>query len=317
MIVCAAQVTPVECPGAPVFAPPVVTDMCDSAPIVTFVDVVLPGCGLTSTTTRTWTATDACGNASTCSATIVVEDNTPPMINCPANLTIECDEDTSPANTGMATATDNCSAVADIIITSSDVSTQGTDGCSQFEFMITRTWQAEDPCGNINTCVQVIMIEDSTDPIVICPADVTGLTCDMSPLPTAFTIDDFVAIGGTVGDNCSNISELSFSVVNDPIDQTELNFCPGSSEADRTLTRTYTVIDACGNSSSCEQLFIYEVSTVGPIITSVPADQIVDCSVNAFPQLSLFSAEGECSDCLLYTSPSPRDATLSRMPSSA
>ena len=25
----------------------------------------------------------------------------------------------------------------------------------------------------------------------------------------------------------------------------------------------------------------------------------------------------ECTDCLLYTSPSPRDATLSRMPSSA
>ena len=27
--------------------------------------------------------------------------------------------------------------------------------------------------------------------------------------------------------------------------------------------------------------------------------------------------EGQCQDCLLYTSPSPRDATLSRMPSSA
>ena len=27
--------------------------------------------------------------------------------------------------------------------------------------------------------------------------------------------------------------------------------------------------------------------------------------------------EGESADCLLYTSPSPRDATLSRMPSSA
>ena len=26
---------------------------------------------------------------------------------------------------------------------------------------------------------------------------------------------------------------------------------------------------------------------------------------------------GHCDDCLLYTSPSPRDATLSRMPSSA
>ena len=31
----------------------------------------------------------------------------------------------------------------------------------------------------------------------------------------------------------------------------------------------------------------------------------------------LFSLQGEPHPCLLYTSPSPRDATLSRMPSSA
>ena len=30
-----------------------------------------------------------------------------------------------------------------------------------------------------------------------------------------------------------------------------------------------------------------------------------------------FLEDRECNDCLLYTSPSPRDATLSRMPSSA
>ena len=33
--------------------------------------------------------------------------------------------------------------------------------------------------------------------------------------------------------------------------------------------------------------------------------------------LSLISEINKLSDCLLYTSPSPRDATLSRMPSSA
>ena len=32
---------------------------------------------------------------------------------------------------------------------------------------------------------------------------------------------------------------------------------------------------------------------------------------------STYFSIGEYSDCLLYTSPSPRDATLSRMPSSA
>ena len=35
------------------------------------------------------------------------------------------------------------------------------------------------------------------------------------------------------------------------------------------------------------------------------------------PQLVSFILEALCTCCLLYTSPSPRDATLSRMPSSA
>jgi len=73
------------------------------------------------TITRTWLATDACGNSSTCSQIITVGDTQGPVITCPANLTIECDEDTSPSNTGMATGSDNCSAESEIVITSSDV----------------------------------------------------------------------------------------------------------------------------------------------------------------------------------------------------
>ena len=41
-------------------------------------------------------------------------------------------------------------------------------------------------------------------------------------------------------------------------------------------------------------------------------DVVADCIKHFFPMLI-----GKTIDCLLYTSPSPRDATLSRMPSSA
>ena len=53
-------------------------------------------------------------------------------------------------------------------------------------------------------------------------------------------------------------------------------------------------------------------------------NQVYDDSNGSFPTLSkheleysLFKVDGKHSICLLYTSPSPRDATLSRMPSSA
>ncbi len=75
---------------------------------------------------------------------------------------------------GSATATDNCSAT--IIITPSDETVDGE--CPQ-EYTITRTWTAQDECGNTSSCVQIIEVVDTTPPIVTCPADVT-LDCNDS-----------------------------------------------------------------------------------------------------------------------------------------
>ena len=74
--------------------PPTVTatDNCDPTVPVTFTEVtttVVDGCG---TITRTWTATDACGNTATATQTITVVDNTPPVLaGVPADATVQCD----------------------------------------------------------------------------------------------------------------------------------------------------------------------------------------------------------------------------------
>ena len=85
------------------------TDPCDPDPVVSFTEVVdLSECGdYTGTITRTWTATDTCGNTATCTQVITVEDTTDPTFdNCPANVTVECD-DIPEVATGI-TASDNC-----------------------------------------------------------------------------------------------------------------------------------------------------------------------------------------------------------------
>ncbi len=269
----------------------------DAQLTVTFSDIstqTANGCGnMNYTISRTWTASDPCGNTATCIQTITVEDNTPPMIICPPVVSIECDEDTSSANTGMATATDNCSGASDITIIFSDVSTQTTSGCGQYEYNINRTWIATDNCGNATNCVQRIIVGDTQGPNITCPPNINGLVCNTDPLPDAQSVTDFLAIGGSISDNCSSLTEISVSYVDSPPNQSMLDFC-SSDPADRTLTRTYTVTDICGNTSVCSQTFSYLQSIVGPIITSIPLDQTVDCEVNAFPQPHLFQYEIDC-----------------------
>ena len=63
------------------------TDDCDANPEVTYSDNAVAGC-VDGSIDRTWTATDACGNQSTCVQHIRFVDTTPPQINCPSDYTI-------------------------------------------------------------------------------------------------------------------------------------------------------------------------------------------------------------------------------------
>src|SRR5205814_5446978 len=85
---CPADET-IECPAAPAFGTPAFNDACDSNLTVSFADESLSVSGnQASKTKRTWTATDAHNNSTTCSQTITVLDSTQPTVNCPpASLT--------------------------------------------------------------------------------------------------------------------------------------------------------------------------------------------------------------------------------------
>src|SRR5213078_4468580 len=82
----------IECPATPQFGTPAFSDACDSNPTVTFADESLSVSGnQASKTKRTWTATDAHNNSTTCSQTITVIDSTTPVVaSCPADQTVEC-----------------------------------------------------------------------------------------------------------------------------------------------------------------------------------------------------------------------------------
>ncbi len=230
------------------------TDVCDMAPSISYADVSMSGsCPQQLVINRIWTASDVCGNSASCTQNILVHDVLSPAITCPPNITILCTASTLPANTGMATATDNCDPVP--VITSSDVTAAG--GCPA-EYTILRTWQATDACGNSNTCLQVISRDDNMPPMITCPPNVTVSCIGQVP---PINVNSVIAT-----DDCSAVI---VTYVSDNISGT---LCQNH----LTLTRVYRATDACGNSATCSQIITVNDQT--PPSITCPAPLTVSCT---------------------------------------
>ncbi|MDX1408239.1 MAG: hypothetical protein R3330_08900, partial [Saprospiraceae bacterium] len=246
-----------------------VTDLADacSTPTIMFIDNVSAGpCDGIDTIQRTWIATDACGNSSSGTQIIVrVDTEAPTITSCPADVTINCDASTDPANTGIPTATDNCSGT--VTITYSDDSAGGT--CDT-DPPIIRTWTFTDDCGNSSSCMQMITVQDTVAPMLLqgsCPADVT-IDCNDSSDPADLGIPMYV-------DNCSAVT---VTVQNDStgFDGNCTSMVIG------TITRTFYAEDICGNiDSSCVQVITVQDSQ-GPSFT-VPVDVTIECGQDSLP----------------------------------
>ncbi|HTL56131.1 MAG TPA: hypothetical protein VL361_10660, partial [Candidatus Limnocylindrales bacterium] len=235
----------------------VATDNCGGTPVITHSDQTTPGsCANKFVIKRTYTATDACGNNSSQTQTITVNDNTAPIItSIPGDLTVECASAVPAANDAAVVATDNCAGVP--VISHSD---QTISGICANKFVIKRTYTATDSCGNSSSQVQTITVNDDTAPrITSIPGDVT-VQC-AGAIPAA--ID--VAVVAT--DNCGGVPVISHS------DQTVAGTCANKF----VIKRTYTATDSCGNSSSQVQTITVN-DTTAPVITSIPGDVTVQCA---------------------------------------
>ena len=99
------------------------------------------------TVTRTFTATDACGNNTSATQTITVEDTTAPeFTSVPADYTVEC-SDAMPMDD--ASASDNCS---DVSITVESETLARAAG----NYTIVRTFTATDESSNTTSASQLV-----------------------------------------------------------------------------------------------------------------------------------------------------------------
>ena len=252
-----------ECGRDP--TPPDVTDICGTATIG-FVDGPVTGNPCNQLVTRTWTATDECGNTSTCQQAVTLVDTTRPVITCPPSLTVECLEVVPPTNFAGGSVSDNCrpNPIVQFLFDS-----RVSGSILGAQWLITRTYEANDQCGNTSRCTQVILVKDTIPPEITCPPNVT-VQCgdDTTPAGTGSAI---------ATDNCSGVN---------------ITFADGSSgTCPEVITRTWTARDVGGNTAECVQTITVEDNTP-PEITFCPDDVTVACDDETIPANTGGSATG-------------------------
>ncbi len=209
------------------FSSPSATDACDDDPSLTFEDERTDGdCPQEYSVTRTWTATDACGNTSTATQTINVIDITPPVISgVGPDGTIECPDE---PQFSSPSATDACDD--DPSLTFED---ERTDGDCPQEYSVTvEQW----------TDVRVLTQQCCRHHFeVTCPNNL--VISGVGPDGTIECPDEPQFSSPSATDACDDDPSLTFE------DERTDGDCP----QEYSVTRTWTATDACGNTSTATQ----------------------------------------------------------------
>lgn len=241
---------------------------------------------------RTWTAKDLAGNQSTCVQTItVVGDNEPPVcLNCPGDVTVSCD---NIPELPVLEVTDNCDPAPQIALIST-TSQIGDGSCGDYTYLISREVTVIDQCGNLKSYPQIVTVVDEVAPVLDCPADTT-LACTSVGSPDA--TGTAIAL-----DNCDPAPAVTWT---DEI-------VSGDCTWECTIKRTWKAVDACGNTSGCEQKIIsssvplleeaLEVDTDGD---GVPNPLVLGVSHH---KLTLLPGSGHC---IITWMPSVSDSATS------
>jgi len=207
-------------------------------------------------------AFDAAGNFNDCIVNVTVQDKINPTITCPANVTIQCDQDYEDLSlTGTAVAQDNCSAE----VTYQDSPNLNDCGLGT----IRRTWTATDKQGRKATCIQIITSGDGipfSENNIQWPADREEEGCDANSVsPEAINSRPILT-----NTDCADIA-ISYK---DDVFYSVPDYC-------LKVLRHWKVADWCSGNGTNQDYYEYTqkigiYNNVRPIITSDCTNKSVD-----------------------------------------
>ena len=198
----------------------------DGDPIT--VSQVPPGPYPLGTNRVTLIVSDNHGASNSCSALVIVQDRTPPVILCASNKVVECGTAWS---FDPPFAFDDCSATNVLVSVVSTVTNAGCGGT----FTATRTWAAVDGFTNTATCSQTVTVLDTTPPTIVCPASMTVEFQDENGAVAPYVV--------TASDTCSSVSLVVtpasgsvFPIGVTPVQATAMDACTNASQCGFTVT---------------------------------------------------------------------------------
>ena len=235
---------------------PLAMDACSEPVAVELfaVDSVAGDCPQAWEVTRTFLATDACGNTEITSQIIHVVDSVAPVLVLGLDsVTLECG---SPLPINLPSYADACDMMVNVMELLPDTVAGDCPG----SYSVIRHFEAMDACGNTSASSQTVLFIDTAAPeFDSVPGPIT-IECGME-LPTELP---------TASDDCSGPVSIALfaadSVAGD---------CPQSWE----VTRTFRATDVCGNQSDATQI-VTIVDTTAPVIEleTVPQDAFFSCA---------------------------------------
>ncbi|QTN38259.1 HYR domain-containing protein [Cryomorphaceae bacterium] len=202
-------------------------------------------CGDLGTNMVTMTVTDASGNSSTCTATITVEDQVAPVLNCQSvTYSLINGQVTIDVNDFIVNASDNCSSVS----LSANLSTFDCTQLGTFTIDITGV----DAQGNSTTCSPSVTIVDNALPTAVCQNATLILDNSGQATLSAMDIDggSSASCGGTL---TYALSQTSFDCSHLGVNSVSLTVTDGNGNS-ATCTAQVTVVDNTPPVAMCQDI---------------------------------------------------------------
>lgn len=263
-------------------------DNCIGTVTVTWLsDTGNPGC--IGTVVRTYQLSDACGNDSLITQSILINDNVTPTADTLPSQNLSCASEIPAPNVADVTGeADNCGGP----VTVQFVSDLGNPGCNG---TVVRTYSLTDTCGNSALITQDFNINDTIPPTASWPDTIqeviVGLSCDTFVIVQASATDNCpgnpVTITNSFNVNGANASGLY------PVGETIV---------------TWTFTDGCGN-AVMQQTVVNICETITPTITCNTITIDIDSNGIALLNIDSLLAAGfiggidNCSDVTFDISP--------------